>query len=307
MDKEKIKLALTRNSMEAWRGFLRGGLMTIGSIAVLALSLYVIILSYVFIKGTSGALEAVESRVTMSLYFKVGTEENLIESAKETMVKYPEVASVEYISAEKALEIFRDEYANEPSTLESLNEIGDTNPLPASLIITAKDSSQYQAILEKLSGESFYSEVERNNYEKRKEAIDKLYQWLKTLSRIGWTVGLLFAIVSILIIFNSIHIAIFSQASEIEVMKLVGAPNSFIRLPFILEGLMFGVGGGIIAFLVFLMTIPIINAFLHVATSQSLMAVGQISFLGIFGLGLILGAVLGVASALIAVARYLKA
>lgn len=307
MDGKKIKLVITRNFREAWQNFLRSGFLTVGSIAVLALALYIATLSFTLVKGVAGALQAVEEKVTMSVYFKVGTEEQIISEAQKAIGAYPEVKSIEYVSADQALEIFRAEYANEPSTLESLNEIGDTNPLPASLVISAKENSQYEAILNKLKGESFASEVERNNYEKRKETIDKLYAWLKTLSRIGWTAGALFALVAVLIVFNSVQITIFSQSSEIEVMKLVGAPHSFIRLPFVLEGIMYGITGAILSFVGFVVSILIINSFLSSGFSQNFMALGGLSFWAVLSLNLLLGALLGVLSALFAVARYLKA
>ncbi len=303
---KKMFLVLGRTIKESGINFWRNGWLSIASVSVLTLSLYVVGAMMVMMMVSGTVLTNVEKRINVSVYFKPDVSENTIMAAKADLESYSEVKSAQYISKEQALADFKKNNAGEPVILQSLDEIGG-NPLLASLVVRANDSSQYQNITEYIAKASFKDDVSRVNYVKNKEIIDRLNNIIKQSRKVGVSLALVFAAVAVLIIFNTIRITLYIHKPEIEVMRLVGASNMFIRLPFLFEGVIYGIVSSLVATLFLLISMKLADSYVSVAVlSKSLLSFYFSQALFILGIQLLAGIFLGVFSSWIAMRKYLK-
>ncbi len=247
----------------------------------------------------------------VNVYFVTTAPEDQILSLQSTIKAQPEVAEVSYISREQALTNFRQRHATDQLTLQALDELND-NPLGASLNIKAKDPSEYQSIAAFVENKAAAispssSIIDKINYSENKAAIDTLNRIIDSANKIGLILMVFFIVISILITFNTIRLAIYISREEIAVMRLVGASNMYIRGPFVTVGLMYGIVSAIITLiLLYPITFWIGPLTEKLGTGLNLfnyyiVHLWQISLI-IIGSGLILGAI----SSYLAVKKYLK-
>ena len=303
---KKMFLTLKRTFGEALKNFFRNGFMSFAALGIMTFSLYLVgLLIFLSLAGNL-IFKNLEGKADISVYFKSDVEEKAILEAKNEIEKNSQVLSATYISKDEALTNFKAENANEPIILESLEEIGE-NPLLASLTIQAKDPNQFPVIYEAINQSTFAENLSRINYEKNKDLINKITASVSTAKKVGLTLGIIFCFISILIIFNAIRLTIYNQKQEIEIMRLVGASNAYIRLPYIFEGVFYALGGTILALLFSILTIKLGNSyFSEKILGQSLFSFFWHNSLAIFSFQLLLGIILGVFSSLIAIRKYLK-
>ena len=299
-------LVIGRTMKESFINFWRNGWLSIASVSVLTLALYVAGALMVLMMVSGTVLANVENRINVSVYFKPDVSEEQIIKIKSDLESYGEVKSTQYISKEQALADFKKNNANEPVILQSLDEIGG-NPLLASLVVRANDPNQYQNITEYIANASFKDDVSRVNYVKNKEIIDRLNSIIGQARKVGLALALISAAVAVLIIFNTIRITIYIHKPEIEVMRLVGASNMFIRLPFLFEGIIYGVLSSLFATILLLITMKFINPYIsNTVLSRCLMAFYFSQMFFILGIQLLVGIFLGIFSSWIAMRKYLK-
>jgi len=299
-------LVIWRTIKQSLVSFCRNGWLSIAAVSVLILSLYTIGVLSVMTMTTSNLLKEVESKIDISVYFKSNILESTILQVKQDLESYREIKSVDYISKDQALENFKKNNADEPVIMQSLEEIGD-NPLLASLIIKANNPNQYKTIADYISKSSFKDDVSRINYDKNKDIINKLTNIVHQMKRIGLFVAIIFGIISVLIIFNTIRITIYTHRQEIEVMRLVGASNMFIRLPFIFEGIIYGILASLVATGFLFITIKSVNHLTNLSfLSQNLLNIFLDNIWLLFGIQAAIGIFLGITSSWIAMRKYLK-
>jgi cell division transport system permease protein len=227
-------LVIWRTFKESFINFWRNGWLSVAAVSVLLLSLYVVGVLFVVTLTANSIIKNVEDKINVSVYFKSDVSEESILKDKADLENFSEIKSVDYISKDTALANFKRDNADEPVILQSLDEIGD-NPLLASLVVKANNPADYQKIADYVSNAPFNGDVSRINYAKNKDFIDRLNNVLDHVKKIGLIMVAIFGAVSILIIFNTIRITIYTHRQEIEVMRLVGASNTFIRLPLSLK------------------------------------------------------------------------
>lgn len=242
----------TRRIMKAgFINFWRNAVVSLSAIFVMTVALFVVgstILTSVFLDSS---LEQIKEKVDINIYFNPDAAEPDIFVMKRSLEDLPEVKTVEYISRDKAIENFKARHDNDYLMTQALDELVD-NPLGAILNIRAKDTSQYEAIAKHIKAEQEAAGPGSNliynvNYSKNKVVIDKLTEITKGIERVSVAVLLLLIAIAIVITFNTIRLAIYVSREEIAIMRLVGANNSFVRGPFIVEGMMYGVVAAIIA------------------------------------------------------------
>jgi len=249
-------MVIKRMLVSGGKNFARGGAVSVATVLIMTVTLG-IIGSLIFLSAIlSYTLNTIKEKVDVSVYFVTTASEQDILSVKDRLESLPQVSSVIYTSADDALVAFRERHANDQLTLQALDELGG-NPLDASLEIRAKDPSEYESIVSFLEASPALSVggasiVDRINYAQNKEVIDRLSLAIKATQEIGFAVVILFALASILIAFATIRLAIYTAKDEIGVMRLVGAPNSYIRGPFIIAGVITGVIAAAIVLLVLL-------------------------------------------------------
>lgn len=299
-------LTLKRTFSQALKNFFRNGLMSLAALSIMAFSLYLIgMLVFLSLAGNL-IFKNLEEKADISIYFKPDIIEEVILEAQREIKKNDQVLSVTYISKDQALINFKADNADEPVILESLEEIGE-NPLLASLTIQAKDPEQFPVIYEAISQSGFAENLSRINYEKNKELIDKITVSISTAKKIGITLGIILCFISVLIIFNAVRLTIYNQKQEVEIMRLVGASNTYIRLPYIFEGIFYALGGTILALLLAIITIKIATPYFSAKIlGQSLSSFFWHNLFTIFYFQFLLGIILGSLSSFFAIRKYLK-
>jgi cell division transport system permease protein len=291
--------------------FWRNALVSLSAIFVMTVALFVVgstMLSSVFLDS---ALEEIKGKVDVNIYFNPDVAEEDIYSMKTTLEALPEVKSVEYVSREKAIDNFKARHGNDYLMTQALEELVD-NPLGAILNIRAKDTSQYEAIAKHIKTEQEAAGPGANlvynvNYSKNKVVIDKLTAITKGVERVSFAMLLAFVGIAIVITFNTIRLAIYVSREEIAVMRLVGANNSFVRGPFIIEGMMYGMVASIIATSLFYpVTLWLKNSTENFYGGIDLFEYYINNLNEIFTILLLGGVILGAISSFLAVRRYLK-
>lgn len=290
--------------------FKRGGIVSWAAVLVVTITLSVITLIILFQAVLHFSLAQIKDKVDVTVYFTVGAPEDQILSLKSSLEQLPEVASVDYTSADDALALFRARHENDYPTIQALDEIGE-NPLGGYLEIKAKDISQYEDVANFLQSDNALSLgsasiIDKVDYNQNKLVIDRLNSIISNGQKLGFLLTLLLVIISIIVTFNTIRLTIFISKEEIGVMGLVGASKMHIRGPFMVEGVIYGIIATIITLLLFWpATIWLgrnMTDFLGINMYDYYLA----SFFQIFAILLLSGILLGVISSFLAVRRYLN-
>ena len=253
------------------------------------------------------ALGSLQEKIDITIQFEDDAEENKILEFREDLEELPEVRSVEYISKEQALLNFKESHKDNEYINQSLEELGE-NPLFAVLNVKATALDQYKTIDDYIkSNENYDDIIEKVNFKENEKAINNFSVILKTIKDSIFGLAVLFIIMSILVAFNTIRLAMYTHRAEIEIMRLVGASNWYIKMPFVIEGAILGILAGAIT-LTFVYPIviyvsPKIAQFLPGLDLHAYFLNNIFSFTLFL---LALGMSLGVISSLIAIRRYLK-
>lgn len=292
-------------------GFLRNGFVSLAAILIMTITLFVISALMVGSAALTNTLEQLSGSVDIRVYFVTTAPENRIFEVKEALEALPEVASVGYTNREQALIEFRERHKNDQLTLQALDELVD-NPLGASLSVQAKDTAQYAAIstfLETAPGVGTGSDniVDKVNYAQNRTAIERLSSIIDTSRTLGIALAIFFAVASILIAFNTIRLAIYTSRDEIGVMRLVGAGAWYVRGPFVVAGVLYGLVSSLVVLallypIMLSLSKPSAAFFGTFDTLTYFMDSFLLLFVVLVGTGVSLGAV----SSYLAVRRYLK-
>lgn len=300
-------VTLSRIIKYAWVGFLRNGWLSVSTVGIMILALIVFEGLILFNVVAGGAVESIQEKVDISVYFKSNVSEDSVLSIKRSLEGLSEVKLVEYVSQDEALQEFKTRHVDDETIVQTLDEL-DENPLLASLNVKARELGQYNIIAGYLEAPNLQEMIEKVTYAQNRVVIDRLDKLVNTTERgvVGLTVFLAF--LAALVTFNTIRLAIFSNKEQIEIMRLVGASNSFIRGPYIAEGVLYGLIAAVISFIIL---VPIIDfASPHIANfilEVNLSDYFAGSWGKLFLYQAAFGVSLGVVSSTIAIRRYLEA
>jgi cell division transport system permease protein len=304
MPLQTIKLKRTLES--GWTNFRRNGWLTVATVTVFTLSLLITGLTVSFGFATSMFLQNLEEKVNITVAFNTDTTEERILEIKQDLGKYKEVASIQYISRDQALQEFLTATAGDPNIAKALDQIGD-NPLPASLVIKATRPDQYPIINQALQQSAYKEDIARVNYEKNKKIIDTVTTSSQTTKRTGSLLAAIFILVSLIVAFNTIRINMHSRRQEYEIMRLVGASNTYMRLPSVFEGILYGVTAALISAILLIPAIKLIGSSVLFSIDPAfLMNYYFAHWFAIVVILLALGGILGALSGFLALNRYLK-
>ncbi|MBX4210615.1 ABC transporter permease [Candidatus Parcubacteria bacterium] len=235
--------------------FWRSGLVSLASVLIMSITLFVIG-SLVFNNALlQSALGEFKNKVDINVYFVTGAPEPDIMSLKKTLEALPEVARITYTSSDQALADFKKRHENDEFTLQALDEL-DTNPLGATLNIKAKEPSQYENVANFLKQSNILSKdgkpiIDKVNYYQNKAAIDRLSDIIKSSEQSNLIRTVILVLVSVIVAFNTIRLAIYISREEINVMRLVGASRQYIRGPFVITGIIYGILSSVITMTLF--------------------------------------------------------
>ncbi len=291
-------------------GFWRNGFVSLSAIFVIAVTLIVVGSSMLVGQLLDASLVQVREKVDINVYMVTTASEDEINVLKSSLESLPDVREVIYTSREDALAQFRERHQNDELTIQALEELGD-NPLGASLSIRANETSQYESIAtfltEHQAAESPETPlIDRINFNQNKEAIDKLTSIINTVEHSSYIAMLILIGASILIAFNTIRLAIYTSREEISVMRLVGASNMFIRGPFVLQGILYGLIAGVLTLLVLYPVVLWLGPGTQTFFGFNIFNYFVENFGYLFFVLVGSGTVLGVVSSTLAIARYLR-
>jgi cell division transport system permease protein len=291
----------------AFKDFWRNLGLSLMTISILVLTYFSLNLLVVVNFFTDAAIKVIEDRVDVSVYFGPEVSDDRVHGVRGNLTSLPEVKEVVFISRDEALETFKRNHAEEPEILAALQEVGE-NPLGPVLVIKAKDAGRYGPILEALESPAIKSLVEDKTVQDHKALIERLTSVTAKVQRAALGLSVVFALISLLIVFNTIRVSIYIHREEIAIMRLVGASSDFVRIPFLIETFLFNIISlGIVAALVF----PALNVVEPAARAFFDADVGVIAYyrehwMTIFGYQLGAVTFLSLLATALSMRRYLK-
>jgi cell division transport system permease protein len=294
--------------MEALISLRRNWLMSVAAISTVAISLFVVGLFSFLIYDARAVIDAIERQVEISVYLKDDLSPQARDALEEEIRSWEEVRSVKYISKEQALGRFIGTVGEDSDIVKEISG----NPFPASFEISLKDPKTVETVANRFLQE---------NGDYREGVDDLVYgqEYVRKLFSITTVLGIIIAVVilllffsALILIYNTIRLAIYARRKEVEVMRLVGASNWFITWPFIFEGIIEGVAGSAIAILLIWMT----NSFLLIRVEEAIVSALHIWTLAltgsepiqlqVFTMILVMGASIGAVGSGVALRRFLR-
>jgi len=299
-------VTLSRIIKYGFQNFLRNGWLSTATIAVMFLALFVLQSLIIFNVVAKTAISSVQNKIDISVYFKSNVSEDEILNLQKSLEGLNEVKKVEYVSQDQALADFKARHQENSAVYQALEEL-ETNPLLASLNIKANNPKEYAAIADYLNNQSLSPIIEKVSYAQNQVVIDRLISIVETAKSGGIILTLIAAIIAILVAFNTIRLAIYSNRDAIGIMRVVGASNNFIRGPYIIEGILHGILAGILSFAVIAPLITYASPYVaNFIPEMNLQTYFASNFLHLLGYQLLFGIILGIFSSFIAVRRYLQ-
>jgi len=298
--------SLKRTIKSGWHGFFRDGGMITANVFVLLMAISVFTSLFLFKNVSNFIVDSIEDKVDISVYFEYEVLEDEILDIKKEILVIPEVKAVNYVSKDDALENFVERHSDDETLMQSLEEVG-VNPFLASLNIKAFEFGQYEGISSFLEGSIFQTKIEKVDYYEREPVIERVFSLTSTFSRIGIILSIVMALVAVLVVFNTIRLAIYNFREEIRIQRLVGASNWFIRGPFLVQGVIAGLFAGLIGLALFGSLTWLFNSTINgIFPGLEVFSIFISNLWMIILLQLGVGAFLGIISSLLAVRSHLN-
>ena len=289
-------------------GFYRNISVSLSAVLIIGIALLTFASVYLGGQLLNASIKQLEQKVDVNVYFKTSADNALILEIKKELEGINQVAQVEFITREQALESFKERNKDNQVILDSLDVLDD-NPLGASFNIKASEISQYENIalfIDQVQVQDKYAGlVDTVNYNQNKAAIDKIRSVTDYSQKFGVIITAILALLAFIIVYNTIRLTIYTVREEVAVMRLVGASRFFARGPFVVEGMLYGIMGTVLALAVlwpglyyvapYLNQVFVLNIY-ELFTDQATLISG--SMLGV-------GVLLGLVSSGFAIRKYL--
>ncbi len=217
------------------RNLWRNGWISLATVFVFSLALLSVNVLIGVQSIVGSVARSLEEKVDITITFKSDTPAAVVSQARFFVRSLPQVKDLEEITPDQALKEFKELHKNDPNVLEALNEVGG-NPLGAKLIVKARHPDEYPFLVQAIQNPQYQPYIERQTYDRHEGAIALVEKAGRQVRLFASALIALFACFGLLMAFNAIRVAIYTQRDEIAIMRLVGASNSFIRGPFVLEG-----------------------------------------------------------------------
>lgn len=231
-----------RISKTAFVSLWRNRWLSLAATLIMVLTLITISIFLALLVVTNKTTQSLKEKADMTVYFNDTTTKDQIFAIQNILLSRSDVKNAEYVSKEQALELWRNRAGNE----EIKNVISESdNPLPRSLEIKTENPEDLEAINRYLSSDDYKPMIKKISYEVNKNLIERLVKITNFIKIVGYSLSGIFVLVSVLIILNTIRLTIFARSEEIEIMKLVGGGDWYVRGPFVIEGISYGILGAI--------------------------------------------------------------
>ena len=301
--------SLIRITLFAWQSFWRNFWLSVVTVSIIVLT-FISINSLVIINFIADAAVAdVKDKVDVSLYFRPDITEAQVLEVQTYLSALTQVKDIVYVSQPEALNAFRQLHREDTTIIQSLESL-DSNPLSATLQIHAKTIEDYPSIVDVINNSKYNDLILDKSFDDNQRYISGIKSTSDNVNRIVLIMSILFTAIAVLIVFNTIRVAIYTHQQEIHIMKLVGATNWFIRAPFLFEAIFYGVLAclvsiaGVYGLLNFIQ--PHIFRYFIDAPKFDVVGYFNTNFWKIFGVELLVIILLNITSSSIAIRRYLK-
>ncbi len=294
-----IKFGLQDISRNIW--------LSTATITVLLLALFSINTLVTVRVVSDSAAQAIQEKIDISLFIKVDVPEEEIKNLQTTIEAMERVKSVTYISQAKALEDFRTKHFNNQSVSTALKELG-RNPLSASLIIVPKDFAQADLLVNELRMIDS-SIIESRDFSDNTTVLQKINNITKRVNEVGLFIIAIFILTSLLVVYNTVRVAIYTHKQEIEIMRLVGASNVYIYMPYVFSAFFYALISIFIIILIFYPFLSLLQPYLEIffmGYNVNILAYFIKNFLQIFGWQFLIILLTNVIASIFAVRRYAK-
>jgi cell division transport system permease protein len=295
--KRMLKSGLTNFFRNIW--------ISIAATSMVAITLFIISTIIVLYTLTVLSINNSTDKVgVVTAYFNDKATDKEMADIRAEVERLPNVKSVEFISHEEAERRFRETHKNEPTWIQSLGEFD--NPVPASLSIKATNLDDYRSIYETLKSQRFSAYFQKVS--DTQIVIDKLNRIIDFITKFGIILAGIFMLVTIMVTFNTIRLTIYNRREEVEIMRLVGATNWYIRWPFIIEGIMYAFFATIITSLILFGLLYLLSGKIEQFLSLDTLGNNLINalFWRILFVNVIASIGLSIIASTIAIRRYLK-
>jgi cell division transport system permease protein len=291
--------------------FIRSATLATAAIAVMVVTLTIVLFSLIANATFENTIAQITDKIDISVFLKDADTPAQTQQLISQIKKLPNVKAVNYLDKAAALKQYEQQNAGNQQLLTAISETA--NPLPATVLIKPIDLNKIQDIKNFLTKPDIAAlQSDQPSYSgDRKQAIDKITHATNVLRKIGVVTVAVFAVICTLIIFNTIQMAIFNRRNEIGIMRLLGASTSYIRGPFIVESVIYGILSAVVSVLI-VNSVFLASSNALQATSLGLLDINYAStyfgahFWQLLTFQLMLGIVLGAVSSTIATRRYLK-
>lgn len=300
------KQVLKRLSLAALQDLRRNVWLNMATVLIIVISLFTVAVSLAIDAAGKYAIKSFQDKIDISIQLKGDASEDKILKLKSDLESLAEVKNVTYISKDEALQNFKETHKDE-KYIESIEELGE-NPLLAVLNVKTQNLDQYESVDKYITDNGNYAAIiNKIDYKENKGVISS---FSKTLANIQFGINvliLIFVVISVMIAFNTIRLAMYSHRTEIEIMRLVGASNWYIKMPFVIQGAILGAGGAIFTVIIAQILSAALSARLAgVMPGFDLHAYLLQNWFTVFITLLFIGMGMGVISSFIAIRRYLK-
>ncbi len=289
--------------------FSRNAWLTVAATAIMTITLLIVFITMSARQVLLDTVNQVAKSADISIYLDGSTDEDTVNDIKSRIEKLDDVTSVRYISAEEARKDQAEQYRDDPDMIEAIKE--SDNEMSATLRVSVEDLNNRGALDKFIAEDETYNEHKSTRQtpdENRRGAIDTIGSWVRLASIGGSVATIVFVVISFLVVFNTIRMAIFNRRDEIQMMKLIGAERSFIRGPFIVEAVMYGFIAAIVASLLgYILTMWANEPLTRYGIPMNHLLEMLTHYIGLAVLGMIaVGSLIGIVSSWIATRKYLK-
>ncbi|HUD09610.1 MAG TPA: permease-like cell division protein FtsX [Patescibacteria group bacterium] len=282
----------------AWKNIRRSPYQALAAILIMTLTFLAISFFTFLLVGSSKVINYFESKPQVTAFFKNEAKQSDINQLENQLQATGKIASIKFVSKDEALKIYREQNKNDPLLLDLVT----ADVLPSSFEISTVKIEDMASISNTLNKSVLVSDVIY-----QKDVVSTLTSWTGAIRKIGIVLVVLLSLVSIFIMATIIGIKISQKKEDIEIMKLIGATNWYIRWPFLTEGILYGIIGAVVGWTIatigLLYATPFLESFLK---GIPVLPASYLDLLALLGLEIVFAVFLGAISSFLAVLRYSK-
>jgi len=242
---------------EALNDFFRNGLLTTTTTLIMTLALLCVGIFMVMFLSTNKAIADLKGRIDIVVNFKDEASEALINQMKAELSARPNIKSVRYISKEDALNEFKSRDSVKVEVRQIISQ--EDNPLPRGLQIQSVELTEYDYVSNLTKSPLYAPFIDSSSHDDNKDLINNINQSTKFVERLGLGLSGFFILVAALVVFNTVKLAVHFRSKEIEIMRLVGASEAYVKTPFLIEGFLYGLSATVISSALIFLSIAVVD------------------------------------------------